>query len=310
MIVVSGEALFDVFAGNPTDNGLALEGRIGGSPLNVAIGLARLGQPAGFFGTLSRDAFGRRLLDELRSEGVRTDAIRHSDAPTTLSIVGLDEHGVPSYTFHGEHGADRDLTFAALDTIPSDAAAFHFGSYSMLVEPVATTLRKLAEKEHKRRLIAYDPNVRLNVEPSLERWRAVLDWMVPRTHVLKVSEEDLGLLYPGTELQTLASRWRAGGVALVVITRGSTGAVAWTAGAHVARPGRQIKLVDTVGAGDSFHAALLTWLAEHDSLAPATPAALKVPQLESMLDFASLAAAITCSRQGAQLPRRADLDAA
>jgi len=86
MIVVSGEALFDVFAGNPTDNGLALEGRIGGSPFNVAIGLARLGQPAGFFGTLSRDAFGRRLLGVLRSEGVRTDAIQHAVLPIRLVV--------------------------------------------------------------------------------------------------------------------------------------------------------------------------------------------------------------------------------
>jgi fructokinase len=307
MIVVSGEALFDVFAGNPTDTGLALEGRVGGSPFNVAIGLARLEQPAAFFGAISQDAFGRRLFDMLRSEGVRTDLIQQTAAPTTLSIVGLDAEGVPSYTFHGEHGADRELKQSALVAIPSDVKAFHFGSYSMLVEPVGATLRKLAETGYARHLIAYDPNVRLNVEPSLARWRELLDWMVTRTHLLKVSEEDLALLYPGTELQALASRWLAAGVALVVITRGGNGAIAWTKKISVARPGRKIKLIDTVGAGDSFHAALLSWLAEQGQLDPAAIAALTQAQLEATLDFASLAASITCSRQGAQLPRRAEL---
>jgi fructokinase len=308
MIVVSGEALFDVFAGNPSDNGLALEGRVGGSPFNVAIGLARLEQPAAFFGAISHDAFGRRLFDMLRSEGVRTDLIQQTSAPTTLSIVGLDADGVPSYTFHGEHGADRELKQSALAAIPPDVKAFHFGSYSMLVEPIGSTLRKLAETGYARHLIAYDPNVRLNVEPSLPKWRELLDWMVSRTHLLKVSEEDLGLLYPGTELEALASRWLAAGVALVVVTRGGNGAIAWTKKTSVARPGRKIRLVDTVGAGDSFHAALLTWLAEHNQLDPAAITASTQAQLESMLDFASLAASITCSRQGAQLPRRAELD--
>ena len=307
MFVVSGEALFDVFAGEPSDDGLALEGRIGGSPFNVAVGLARLEQPSAFFGAISNDAFGRRLLQSLRSEGVRTDLIQHTAAPTTLSIVGLDAEGVPSYTFHGEHGADRELRPTALAAIPPDAKAFHFGSYSMLVEPIGATLRKLAEVEYDRHLIAYDPNVRLNVEPSLPKWRDLLDWMAAHTHLLKVSDEDLGLLYPGIEPQALASRWLAAGVALVVVTRGSNGAVAWTKKCTVARPGHRVKLVDTVGAGDSFHAALLTWAAEHGRLDPAALAALSQAQLESMLDFASLAAAITCSRRGAQLPRRAEL---
>jgi fructokinase len=308
MIVVSGEALFDVFAGKPSDDGLLLEGRVGGSPFNVAIGLARLKQPAAFFGAISHDAFGRRLLDMLRSEAVDTDLIQQTAAPTTLSIVGLDADGVPSYTFHGEHGADREMKMSALDAIPPDVKAFHFGSYSMLVEPIGATLRKLAETRYARQLIAYDPNVRLNVEPSLARWRELLDWMVSRTHLLKVSEEDLGLLYPGTELQALATRWLAAGVALVVVTRGGNGAVAWTKKISVARPGRKIKLVDTVGAGDSFHAALLTWLAEQGRLDPGAIAASTQAQLEAMLDFASLAASITCSRRGAQLPRRAELD--
>jgi fructokinase len=307
MFVVCGEALFDVFAGAPTAGGLMLDGRAGGSPFNVALGLARLGQPVSYFGALSRDVFGERLLALLRDEGVQIDSVRRSDDPTTLTMVGLDARGVPSYTFHGEHGADRDLGTAALAALPAGARVFHFGSYSMVVEPVATTLRTLIEREHRRRLIAYDPNVRVNVEPSLERWREVLRWMVPRAQLLKMSEEDAGLLYPGVALPVLAEQWRLQGAGLIVVTRGSSGASAWSSTAQASSHGRQVSVIDTVGAGDSFHCALLAWLAEHDALERDAPAALERAALESMLDFASQAAAITCSRRGAQLPKREEL---
>jgi fructokinase len=177
----------------------------------------------------------------------------------------------------------------------------------MVVEPVAATLRALVEREHGQRFVAYDPNVRLKVEPSLERWREVLRWMVPRAQLLKISEEDTGLLYPGVAVTALAAQWRAQGAGLIVVTRGSSGAQAWSASAHASRPARPVEVVDTVGAGDSFHAALLAWLAEHDALERDAPAALEGRALEAMLDFAGQAAAITCSRRGAQLPRHEEL---
>ncbi|HVY05411.1 MAG TPA: carbohydrate kinase [Burkholderiales bacterium] len=307
MFVVGGEALFDVFAGAPSADGLVLEARTGGSPFNVAIGLARLGQASAFFGAISRDAFGNRLMSALADEGVDTGAVRRTDAPTTLSVVGLDDRGVPTYFFHGDHGADRDLPVAALASIPAQARVFHFGSYSLLVEPVASTLRALVESQCKRSLVAYDPNVRLNVEPQLDRWREVVAWMAAHTHVLKASEEDLALLFPGVDLQTLAGKWLDQGAALIVVTRGGEGAVAWTRNARVERPAKKVVVVDTVGAGDTFQAAMLAWLSEHDRLHPRAPAALEAGDLAALLDFAVAAAAITCSRRGAQLPRRSEL---
>ena len=119
----------------------------------------------------------------------------------------------------------------------------------MVVEPVAATQRALVEREHGRSLIAYDPNVRLNVEPRLERWRETLAWMLPRTQVLKVSDEDLGLLYPGAEAAALAAQWLAAGVGLVVVTRGGEGAQAWARGVHVRAAPVPVQVVDTVGAG-------------------------------------------------------------
>ena len=307
MFVVCGEALMDVFGGGDSAHGLLLDARIGGSPLNVAIGLARLAQPVAFFGAVSTGFLGQRLMRALREEGVAVDAVTRLDAPTTLGLVGLDEAGVPSYAFYGHGCADRLLPPSALDRVPAAARAIHFGSYAMVVEPVAATQRALVEREHRRCLIAYDPNIRLNVEPDLQRWRDTLAWMLPRTHLLKISDEDLGLLFPGQAPEALAAVWLQAGVEAVVLTRGGEGATAWTAAHRVDVPGRAVQVVDTVGAGDTFQAALLTWLAEQGRLRPGALSGLDADGWHTALAFAAGAAAITCSRRGADLPRRAEL---
>ncbi|AEG92458.1 carbohydrate kinase family protein [Ramlibacter tataouinensis] len=305
--IVCGEALFDVFSGAPTAVGFGLDARMGGSPFNVALGLARLGQPVAFLGALSSDFLGQRLLRALRDEGVDERCVVRVDAPTTLGLVGLDDSGVPSYAFYGHGSADRQLTLATLPALPDSAGVLQLGSYAMVVEPVASALLGLVEREHGRRLIAYDVNVRLNVEPRVDAWRAVLARMLPRTDLLKLSEEDLVLLHPGGNEATLAEGWRREGVAWVVVTRGARGAVAYTPAGVVEVPGSPVQVVDTVGAGDTFQAALLAYLAETGALsAPALHDATREHVLAA-LDFSAKAAAITCTRRGADLPRRADL---
>lgn len=308
MFVVCGEALMDVFGGADQAHGLLLDARIGGSPFNVAIGLARLRQPVAFFGALSTGFLGQRLMRALRDEGVDTGAVTRLDAPTTLGLVGLDESGVPSYAFYGYGCADRLLPLHALAAVPAAARAFHFGSYAMVVEPVAATQRALVEREHQRSLIAYDPNIRLNVEPDIERWRDTLRWMLPRTHLLKVSEEDLGLLHPGVAPQDLARDWLAQGVACVVVTHGGEGASAWRRDERLRIEPVATAVVDTVGAGDTFQAALLAGLAERGALGPGALRDMPAVALTEVLQFAARAAAITCSRRGADLPRRNELD--
>ena len=306
MLVVSGEALFDVYRVADMPWGVSLDARIGGSPLNVAVGLARLAQPVAFFGALARGGLGTRLRQALQAEGVDTVCSVDLDAPPTLSLVDVAPDGGPSYVFYGHGGADRRLPLSALALVPA-AQACTFGSYTMVVEPVASTLRALVERECARSLIAYDPNIRLNVEPDLQRWREVLGWMLPRTHLLKISDEDLHALYPGTDPALLVPQWLAAGVRLVVLTRGGQGATAWTATGHVSVPGRPVQVVDTVGAGDTFQAALLTALAERDLLSPQGLGALGASTLREVLGFACHAAALTCSRRGADLPRRTEL---
>jgi len=308
MFVVCGEALMDVFASGDTPAGMTLDARVGGSPFNVAVGLARLAQPVAFFAAVSRGFLGERLMRALQAEQVNTSAVQRSDAPTTLGLVGLDAQRVPSYSFYGAGCADRQLTADALGSLPQGVRAIHLGSFATVVEPIASTLRALVEREHERTLIAYDPNIRMNVEPDLARWHQQLAWMLPRTHLLKISEEDLGLLEPGTRPDDFAASALGHGVKLVVVTHGAEGALAWTRQAHVRVPTTRVEVIDTVGAGDTFQAALLTWLAEHDALSASALEALSGARLEQALGFAARAAAITCSRRGADMPRRSELD--
>lgn len=311
MWIVCGEALMDVFGGAETPTGLALDARVGGSPLNTATGLARMGQPVAFFGGVSTGFLGERLVRAMRQEGVAVDALVRSDAPATMGLVGLDERGVPSYAFYGAGCADRLVTttdLSRLAALPRPWRGLNVGSYATVVAPVAGALRALVESEQDRTPVCYDPNVRLNVEPDLAPWRDMLSWMLPRTTLLKISDEDLALLLPGVAPADFAARALAQGVSLVVVTLGAEGAVAWS---RAAGPVRQapvpVEVVDTVGAGDTFQAALLTWLAEHDAMDARALAALGAAPLQQALAFAARAAAITCSRRGADLPRRAEL---
>ncbi len=307
MIVVCGEVLMDVFDAGATARGQQLDARLGGSPYNVALGLARLAQPVAFCGAVSTGFLGERVMRSLSDEGIDTSCVQRVAAPCSMCLIGLDAQGVPAYDFYGEQGADRRLDVRAFARWPQDVLAVHVGSYAMVVEPVASTLRALIEREHERCLITYDPNVRLTVEPSLQRWRDTLSWMLPRTHLLKVSDEDLALLFPGRNIEALARSWLAQGPRLVVVTRGSAGATAFSAGATAQVLPTGVNVVDTVGAGDTFQAALLTWLAEHGRLSIAGVTALDEDALRDMLGFAVRAAAITCSRRGADLPRRHEL---
>jgi len=307
MFVVAGEALMDVFTGATTPTGIALDARIGGSPLNVAFGFARMGRPVAFLGGISTGELGGRLLDALRAEGVSLDAVHRSAAPTTLSLVGVDAKGVPEYAFYGTGAADRTLPLAALERMPAEARLLHVGSYTMVVGETAATQRALVERVHGKMVVSYDPNLRLNVEPGLQAWRDTLEWMLPRTDVLKLSDEDLGLLYPGIDPAAFAADCLGKGAGLVALTRGGKGAFAWHASGVVEVPPVHVDVIDTVGAGDTFQSALITRL---DELGVLTPERVRGMDAETLLDamrFAAQAAAITCSRRGADLPRRAEM---
>jgi fructokinase len=309
MLLVCGEALMDVYTTAQTPTGLTLDARIGGSPYNVALGLARLAQPVAFFGGVSAGMLGERLMQSMRDEGVATDWVARPDSPTTLSLVGLGADGKPVYEFMGLGGADRAVGQADLATLPNDWQAIHIGSYCTVVEPIASTLKALINRSQGRCPISFDVNVRTGVEPDLDVWRASFGQLSRQATIIKLSDEDLALLHPEQSVEQFAAHCLRGGAGLVLLTSGAAGATAWTRHGRVEVAAPSIQVIDTVGAGDTFQAAILAWLAERDFLTNATINELSASQLKKMLNFAVTAAALTCQRRGADLPRRGELPA-
>lgn len=309
MILVCGEALIDLFVSAPGQLEMSARAVAGGSPFNVAIGLARLGVRTAFFGGISRDHFGAFLADRLSREGVEDGFLVRTDRLSTISIVATTDDGQPNYTFHGEGAADRSLLLAHLPSVlPDDIQALTF-SYSMAVEPVGTTFAALAQREHRRRVISVDPNVRPAAVGDKQSWAAAAERFYRMATVIKASDEDVRIAWGGRlSIADAAAYWLTCGARLVVVTEGVRGATAFTAAGSVSVPGRSVVVRDTVGAGDTFHAALLAQLAKTGRLHPQAIAALDLSAIRELLAYATIAAAITVSRDGADLPTATDIE--
>ncbi len=311
MILVCGEALIDLFVAAPGADRRSLPAQAvaGGSPFNVAVGLARLQAPTAFLGGLSRDALGRFLLGMLEREGVDVGLVCHSDRPTPLVVIARQPDGQPDYTFHAADCAYQDVPLDHLPPdLPAATTALVFGSFSLTSEPVGSTLLALAEREAARRVISLDPNVRPALAGDPLAWRQRFARFARVATLIKLSVEDIQLAYGAdADPAERAAAWLAGGVLLVIVTDGAAGATAYHACGHIAVPAQRIEVVDTVGAGDSLHAALLARLRETGRLDRTAIATLDPASLHDILGYAIRAACITCSRQGANLPRKAAL---
>ncbi|HEF4759931.1 TPA: carbohydrate kinase [Pseudomonas putida] len=311
MYLVCGEALFDFFseddASGPASK-VNFKAIAGGSPFNVAVGLRRLGVDAALLAGLSTDYLGRRLLQVLQNEGVRTDYLLDFAAPTTLAMVAVGANGSPHYGFRGEGCADRQLKPEHLPTLGPEVRGLHVGSFSLVVQPIADTLLALVRRESGKRLISLDPNVRLNPEPDIELWRSRIATLVEHADLIKVSDEDLGLLYPGQEPARVIDGWLQHRCQLVFLTRGGDGATVFSrVHGSWSVPACAVKIVDTVGAGDTFQAALIAWLTEQQMDSVEGLQRLNREQIDAMARFAVQAAALTCGKTGPDLPYRTQL---
>lgn len=303
MFVSCGDALFDLFAQPVRTVGtIALEGHVGGSPLNVAVGLARLGNKTAYLTKNSTDVFGQRIAGFLSENGVSTDLLIPSTRNSSLAIVGMRPDGSADYGFYISETADRSITKAELPVaLPRGVECLHVGSYSTATEPTASSLLALVRRESGQRFISYDPNIRTSIEPDIDLWRHQVVEFSRAAHLVKASDEDLAALYPGKPLENFAADCIARGARLVFVTRGSNGALGFSSdGRRAEAPGVPVKVVDTVGAGDTFQAASLHWLGAAGHLSASAAASA---DLDSLLGFAIAAAGVTCSRRGADLPR-------
>ncbi|WP_028934341.1 carbohydrate kinase family protein [Pseudonocardia spinosispora] len=305
MIVVGGEALVDLVPGPDShDPSGPLLPRWGGGPYNVAIALGRLGVPVRFLSRVSTDPFGSAMLERAERSGVDISLVQRGDEPSTLAVVGLEPSGSARYGFYTEGTADRLIVDPG--PLPSDTRAVALGTLSMVLEPGASVYAKVLRREADAgRVISLDPNIRPDLITDPDAYRERFRSWLPSVSLLKVSDEDAEWLH-----MAHPKEWLDAGVTAIIITRGSEGLSVVTAAGKIDVPGVPTVVVDTIGAGDTAHAALLARIYAHGALSRDGLAALSEEAWHDVAGFAAKAAAHTVSRAGAEPPTAAELDAA
>ncbi|MER6157951.1 carbohydrate kinase [Streptomyces sp. NPDC001868] len=306
-ITVLGECVADAFTEpGGASNELALRVLPGGGPANTAVALARLGTPARFLARLSGDVFGRLFRAHLEASGVDlSDAVRAAE-PSTLAVAELDAQGQAAFSFHAQNTADWQWTAGELARVDLSATAcLHTGSLALVREPGAAVVEDFLATAAPGATISIDPNVRpLLVHPDV--YRARLTHWCALADVLRLSEDDLELLLPGTPPEQACDLWHAAGARLVVITRGAGGVLASLDGERVQVAAVPTTVVDTVGAGDSFTAGLLHHLGTLGLLGGRLTE-LRLDDVAEACRFAARVAALTCSVAGPNPPWQSQL---
>ncbi|MET3164148.1 MULTISPECIES: PfkB family carbohydrate kinase [unclassified Arthrobacter] len=307
MLTVIGEGLVDV-----VQRASGIEAHVGGSPLNVAVGLARLDHPVQFIGRYGRDAYGESVAAHLRSSSVMLP-LGPDELPTSVATAVIDDDGAATYTFDLAWElpglADR-LAYMLQGT-----TLLHTGSIATMLAPGAAAVLAAVEHAHPAATISFDPNCRPSIITDVDYARQQAEKFVTLSDVVKASDEDLEWLYPGVDVLESARRWLSlggsEGPALVVVTRGAAGPWGITAAGEAAIDAPRVEVADTVGAGDSFMAALLSGIVDRGLDGAQNRKDLRelpAEGLAELLAHAARAAAVTVSRPGANPPSRAELN--
>ncbi len=310
MVICIGEALIDFVPQGTVSAVTDLPGFTpvaGGSPFNCAIAAARLGAKVQFASAVSTDMFGKHLVNRLRTENVDLSLVQRNDRPSTLAFVKRDPSGSASYAFLADGAADRSFSLEEFPKRLPEEGLLQFGSISLIGDPAGSAILDLVERERRNRVIAFDPNIRPTVIVDEADYRARVERALGASTVLKTSNEDLEWIFPDLPLDDAAHAAMERGVRVVIVTRGADGPEAFVDDQKTAVPAVPVTVADTIGAGDSFFAAILVWLSEHGITMPDRIGNLTIDDLRQALVFASQVAAITCSRTGADPPYRREL---
>ena len=292
-IWVCGEVLIDILPSGPV---------VGGGPANTAKALARLGHDVHFIDGISSDAYGESAREELVRDGVNLDLALASGKPTCTATVTLDAAGGASYEFLIDGTATFDFNASWLpDPYRYQPQVLHIGTLVTVIEPGASALYDWAMSVAELTPIVFDPNIRPSVMPDHDLYEAAVEKWAALSAVIKVSDDDLAWLFPGQPIEDVANRWISEGVFLVVVTQGANGLMGYTSEGRVEVPGVKVDVVDTVGAGDTVGAIVVEAMLAHGLVE------LRGDLLRSVLTRAAAAAAITCSRKGAQPPYKHEL---
>ncbi len=292
-VLVIGEALMDL-----VDDGRSITRSPGGSPANVALGLARLGVETRLRTALGDDDDGRAILERLAASGVSVDRESICLERTSTALAVLDSSGAASYEFDIEWRLPAPVDLGS-------AAVVHSGSIALFLEPGATAVAEVLAGRPEGALVSLDPNIRPALLGEPARVRTVFERLVATSDLVKLSDEDAEWLYPGEPLTRVLDRLLELGVALAAVTRGGAGALLATRGSRVEVTAPRVVVRDTVGAGDSFMAALIAGVLQLDRRGPLHE--LGRADLLRLGGIAAAAAGVTVGRVGADLPTAEDV---
>jgi len=308
VITVIGEVLADLIVSSDWSTAAAP----GGAPANVAVALARLGQPVSLRSRISSRGFGPMLRAHLASNGVSLRDVATAEEPATLAVATLDAEGQASYSFYLTGTADWQWQEADLaEPLAADVAALYLGSLACALPPGSARIEAMAQRVHAdgRAVVIYDPNLRPGMSAGRAADRERVERQLNSVHVVKASADDLEWLYPAEPVSAVARRWLQLGPGLVVVTLGAGGAYAASRhGGDVSLPALPAEVKDTIGAGDAFAGGLLDAMAREGLLEGSAInclASLDTAVLTRLLTSAGLVAALTCERRGADPPHRA-----
>lgn len=302
MLIACGDALIDFVPTRNTEGREAVMPAVGGSCLNVAIGMARLGAPTGFVGGVSTDMFGRMIADHATASNVELGLATRSDHQTTLAFVRIVA-GKSHYAFYDAETATRNWTYRR-GTIPfANIEAVHVGSTTLVNDQGAAETKALIADARASSTISFDPNCRPNLVRDKPAYLARMAEFARTADLIKMSDVDFAYLFGDEPYEQRAKVLLGQGTSLVVITRGNTGAVAWHARAgQIEVPAPKVEVADTIGAGDSFQAALLFALHKQGRIVRQQLKDIGADELRRALSFAAKCAGLTCTRPGADPP--------
>jgi fructokinase len=306
-IAILGEALIDF----KSTGALAFQGFIGGSSLNVATATARLGQATTFLTQISSDLFGASLREHMTKNGIDTSHVLESNAHSTLAFVE-ERNGQAHFSFMNSVAADTMYDPQPRPVLPNNVKFMQFGSISLLTDPTSSSITEIIGK-HRSSLnhnvtVVFDPNCRPALTPDLEGYKRKLRNWLRLAHVVKVSDQDLGWLEPDKALDDVAADWISQGPGVVIITRGEHGSTLYRAGhERLQVPTPKVSVIDTVGAGDTYTAGLMVSLLEHGHERAEQLLTHSDQTWLEVMQFAAQAAAINCTRAGANPPTRAEV---
>ncbi len=301
MILCCGEALIDMLPRETTEGEEAFAPYPGGAVFNTAIALGRLTSKPGFLCGLSRDPFGQMLERSLQEADVDPGLSPRSDRPTTLAFVRLSD-GQASYQFYDQATALSEMRSEDIPKIPDTVDAMFFGGISLVGEPCGSSFEALMLSHADKAVCMIDPNIRPGFITDRERYVARIMNMMAAADIVKLSDEDLHWLEGSGDIAKRARGILERGTKLVLITRGGEGATGFTKDHEVAVPAQKVRLVDTVGAGDTFNAGVLFALQKAGCLSKQAIAQISAGQLRDALATGARCAAVTVSRAGANPP--------